>query len=119
MGECEARTQGVPIAALSGRLRTQRRSGQRGQSARASFRKELLNTAGLRLRDVVPVARALEGDSRGGLVGKRPGTLEIVTDTGDVEDPAAVRHQQVAAQRRAGVEDESAERPGLVEAVDR
>src|SRR5439155_11261772 len=42
MGECETRTQGASIAALLARLRTQDRAAQRGRTARASFRKELL-----------------------------------------------------------------------------
>src|SRR5712691_8344760 len=42
MGECEARTQGAPIGALSGRLRTTHRADQRGQAARASSREELV-----------------------------------------------------------------------------
>src|SRR5688572_25996213 len=42
MGECEGRTQGVHIAALWARLRTPPRADQRGRSARASLRNELL-----------------------------------------------------------------------------
>ena len=38
---------------------------------------------------------------------------------GDVQDPAAVRDEPVAAQRRAGVEDERAGRLGLLDAGDR
>src|SRR5581483_959388 len=42
MAECEARTQGAPIAALLALPRTTHRAGQRGQTARASFRCEFL-----------------------------------------------------------------------------
>src|SRR6266536_4261290 len=77
MGEREARTQGAPIAALWGRLRTTHRAAQfaliagrtgglcppvlpteqRGQAARASFRKELSRVGPFRGRRAAPEFR--------------------------------------------------------------
>jgi hypothetical protein len=44
MGECEARTQAGPIAALLARLRTTHRAAQHALGARASFREELYSS---------------------------------------------------------------------------
>src|SRR5687767_2841183 len=61
MGECEARRQGADIAALWARLRTTHRAAQRGQTARASLRKELELTNG-KAQDLPAVERAADGD---------------------------------------------------------
>jgi len=37
IGECDARTQGAPIAELSARLRTRQRAAERGRAAHRSF----------------------------------------------------------------------------------
>ena len=45
MGECEARTQGAPIAALLGRLRTTPRAAQRAPAAQRFILKRVVTAA--------------------------------------------------------------------------
>jgi cytochrome c oxidase subunit II len=62
MGEREARTQGAPIAALWGRLRTTHRAAQRGRAARASFRKGLITLPAALLAALTVAAGAAAGN---------------------------------------------------------
>src|SRR5581483_12041083 len=70
------------------------------------------------LRDVAPVAGSVEGDQLDRVVGAAAGGGEVGAGGGHREDPAAVRHQRAAANRRAGVEDERAGRLGGGDPVD-
>src|SRR5919198_426589 len=61
MGECEPRTQGAPITALSVRLRTQDRAAQRGAAAQGFVLKRVPTLEGLELALDDEDAHALAG----------------------------------------------------------
>src|SRR5436305_10964527 len=58
-------------------------------------------------------------DPADAFVGGRPRGREIVADSGDVENPAAVRDQLIASHRRSSVEDERAVRLRFLDSFDR
>jgi hypothetical protein len=51
IGECDARTQGGPIVALSGRLRTRQRAAECARATQSLIVWEPLRAKGLRVRE--------------------------------------------------------------------
>ena len=69
--------------------------------------------------DVGAMATPVEAHQRRGLVGSAPRTRNGVSETGDAEDPPAVRHDPAVVNGGSGMEDECARRLCRIEPVDR